>query len=190
MATVEELRQRVREMQYIEGYLISGPTSMALPFPYGGTTLGLWGEMHLVIDPSRTKLTAVDDWGGQVYEVIEPSLGIVLGAQLREPANAALSAIFPYATTPSTTGKTRVPWTATSQRYLKGSDRAVKLLLAPVNTEVELAVILYAAAPLVEETADVAFSMEKAWGLPALFEALPDASLRIGSIDYVEALVL
>ena len=167
----------------IRGSLIRDPT-LASAFPHGGTRLGIMGQIAWRLRPNRGDVTA-QEYCGQVVEVIEGAHNLVVAATLRMYDSAAISALFPGAATGGS-GEQLVSHTMTTNVGGLGSARAIALLVAPGDPATQQALYIPRAVPLLEETLNASWSLEKEWGLTVVFQGLPDATGRCYQLGYLE----
>ena len=179
----------IANIQRIRGKICSGPTDATAAYPHGGTALGLVGSVEWRIIPIRGEVTA-EEYHGQTIEIIEGAENVLLAAVLREWDSDAIAALFPSTSTSTTSGKVSASRTYTTTRGALGSSRAVKLLFSPQATEEHPALLLYRAVPLITEQASMAYSLDREWQMPVIFQGLPDATGRIYQSALLEDLTL
>lgn len=180
MATVTtwaEFEDLAAQVQYVRGAAIKNPTDLSLPFPYGGTVLGLWGSVEEEFEEVTAHIPA-EEYGGHLVEGIENAVQVRVSAMLRSFDRDGLAAVLPGVTLDATSGDVAIDLSATSRRGGRATDRAIRLLFVPRFVERQAAVYLPAAVGNPRATATAALEGGTAWGLPVVFQAYPDASLR------------
>jgi len=173
----------------VRGRLIQAPTDLDDGPAYGGTQLGLVGSLEWRLVPVRGEVTA-EEYHGQTVEVIEGAENVIIAGVLREYDSDAIAALFPSVTTATTSGHPLISRTYTTQRGALASDRAIKLLFAPVAEEQWPGLLIYRALPLIQEQASMAYSLDREWQLPFVFQGLPDATGRIYQSGMLEDMTL
>ena len=161
----------------IEAWLVSNPTSYDTPGAdgaYGGTVLGLMSEIAIAYEETRAELTAFE-WHNLVYEIIEGSINVGVSARMRSWDPDAVGLLFPETVSSPGSSMPTVQLRTSSRRGGKGSDRAVKLLVAPPDPESQPAIVLEAAVPQLRLQAQADHDLGRAWGLPVVFRGLPRA---------------
>lgn len=179
----------LQETRRIRGGLCVGPTDAAATFPHGGTSLGLVTNLRFRVAPIRAEITA-EELHGMTWDVIEGGERCVVAAMMHTYSDAVVAALFPGVTTALDSGKPRISRTTTTTTGSLGSARAVKLLFSPQDTETHPAFYLPHAVPLIEESFDLAYSLQLDWGMPLIFLALPDASGVLYKHEMLETLVV
>lgn len=68
--------------RYEGGRLVAGPTNLALPYPYGGTEIGLVRELYVEHTRAALRETA-EEFGGVTVEIAPGEPEVVIGFLLR-----------------------------------------------------------------------------------------------------------
>lgn len=184
MATADQ-----REAMRIVGRLCSGPTDLAAAFPHGGTALGMVTRATFRVGLRRRVHLGLE-YGNEPIEVTRGGQTAVLGVLIRGYDNDMWSRIFTGTTAGAETGKTVAAYPGSNRAGRLGSDDAVTLLYSPRDTEKHPALIIYRAVPLLEETAEMRFSMNEEFGVPGLFLGLRNASGSVWRMGRLEDLAL
>lgn len=181
-----------RSVLRITGSLVANPTNLTTPPAFGGQVLGLTTDV--VFKPGlRAQELRAEEYGGEPVELLVGSETAVLGALLRGADGDAWSTVFENSTVSTPSGSPRTDYPGTTRAGTYGSTRAIKLLYAPKNTEGHPALLIYKAIPLVEETAELAFSINREFGIPALFWSIRDTdgtNNRVYQLGRLEDLTL
>lgn len=180
------------EILHVPGRLIVNPTTLALASApdFGGTPIGNAAEVVVRID-HRDHLVRAEEFGNEIVEVVEAGEDFVMAMFLRGFDVDAMLTVFENSVKSSLTGKPVVSYPGSSiPAGSKGSDRAVRLLYAPENTEEHPAVLMYRGIPLLEEAAQIRFgrSLSREFGTPAIFRGIRDSSNRLYQIALLEDL--
>lgn len=162
---------------WLPGRLVKDPTDLNAAYPYGGTELGLSVDVMVALNQNTTRIRA-EEWGPVIHKVFDGGRDYVLGANLRGSDNDALSTIFRGANTGGTSGNVGIVETVTSPRAGR-EVTYVKLLHVPDDPLYHKATLLYAAAPLVEETAELQMNRVNEFLTPVLFQVTPDSTGRL-----------
>lgn len=163
------------------GHLVSGPTNLGAAFPYGGTPLGVT-RANVFRPGVKTRLHPAEEFGGITVEATQYGQVPVFGAVLRSWDADALALLFPSAPVGSVSQErvaTHNVVTASVRPGYRMSAKTFKLLWAPEDTVQGRALIIYAAIPSVDESAEMALSMSEEFGFGVLFHATPDAAGRV-----------
>jgi len=171
-----DVQEGVQNTFNAQGYLVKDPTDLSAAFPHGGAPLGLYRSVVWKITATRAEITA-EEYANLPVELIEGAESIIVAATLREYNQTSLAAVFP------STSAGGVQRTKTTQRGSLGSDRAIKLLISPLSTEDQPALLIPRAIPLVAEAADIAFHLDEEWGVPVMLMGIPDATGRLYELN-------
>lgn len=181
--TIATLQDRVQETFNVQGFICHSPTDLSAAFPHGGTEIGLFGQMIFKVTPTRAEITA-EEYANQTVEIIEGAENVVVAASLREFNATAIGLLFPGL---ASGGPSR---TMTTQRGALGSARGKKILLSPLSSEDQPALLLYRAVPLVDEALSLSYHLDEEWGIGAVFLGLPDATGRLYAMNTLDKLAL
>ena len=178
----------------IPGRLVKDPTDLTAAFPYGGTELGFVHKEVLRFNAEHHGMTA-EEWGPQVYEVIDAGSSLVLGVEVRGFDIDMISAIFPDTAAGSKihsdTAERSIQGRPTSVRAgMKLGDRSFALLFVPDDVKSKPGVLIYDAIPVIAEDATMAFDAETEATFNAVFYSRPDASDRTWDIAYLKDMTL
>lgn len=175
-----------RNIIRVPGSLCHTPTNLSLPFPHGGTALGIM-KMP-IIRPFKTyhKITA-EEFGSEVVDIIDGGESWVLGAILRTFDKDAISKLFAVTGAGSQTQETYIQHPDTSGTIRAGtlmSTKGIKLLFSPEDTERHPFALFYNAIPLIEETAEMNFEISVDWSIAVLFAAIRDSNGKSVAIGF------
>jgi len=177
--TLDEIKERVQLQRRLQGYIVADPTVGGLAsgvFPYGGVPLGLFEQIAVTLILTSGDIVA-EEFGGMTWDRLEQAQNVNLGARLMEVNIPAFAALFP-----DTTGR-RIDISATAGGELL-SGRASKILIAVPDDECDgEALIVYNAGGQPAPTAEIQYSQDQWWGIPALWTGLPDAAGRVAQFD-------
>ncbi len=177
--TLDEIKERVQLQRRLQGYIVADPTVGGLAagvFPYGGVPLGLFEQIAVTLVLVTGDIVA-EEFAGMTWDQLEQAQNINLGMRLMEVNPPAFAELFP-----DTAGR-RITISVTPGGELL-SGRAGKLLIAIPDDECDgEALIVYNAAGQPAPTAELQYSNDEWWGIPALFTGLPDSAGRIAMFD-------
>ena len=182
--TLDEVKERVQLQRRLQGYIVADPTIGGLAsgiWPYGGIPLGLWEQISVELVLITGDIVA-EEFGGMVWDQMDQAQSLSLGCRLVEVNAPAFAELFP-----DTSGR-RITISATPGGELR-SGRAGKLLIAVPDDECDgQALSVYNAAGAPRPTAEVLYSNDDWWGIPAIFTGLPDSTGRIALFDQLTKL--
>ncbi len=181
---LDVLRQSLERLQYIEGVLIKDPTAPGLLLPgggsdglYGGTFLGIWARIVLRYKKIHGRLTG-EEWAGKLFDTIEGGYHVRIAATLRTWNTSAVEVIWPGVTTDAQTGVPGVREDVTTQRGVRGTSLAFKLLFAPDSAEDHPAIYFPACHADTDGLAPAVQSINAESQVPVMFEPfVSDAGL-------------
>ena len=168
-------------MLRVPGKLSHGPTSLSTAYPHGGTALGVFGKVDVLIPEPAFPIVA-EEWGGLVVDAIDMGGQFALDATLREVLDPdALGRIFPcYAAGasggPTLTGRPTASAQRAGQRL--GVLLGCVLLFTPESPDDHPFVIIRRAVPAVQDTAKLALRAGAGgeMGLPVRWYMTPDVN--------------
>lgn len=164
----------VTNIRTLRGWLCKNPTDLNLPFPHGGTALGLVRDG--VFRPGiRTRIITAEEFGGTAVEGIYAGESCILSCLLREFDEDALTSVFPNYTTVA--------------RYAPADDREVRpgnltterqhsLLFSPRDVDDNPFIILYKVLPMVEESMQLQLMISTEATMGVIFQGIPDGAGR------------
>lgn len=173
-----------------EGKLVINPTDLSAADPYGGTELGYTRD-HVSIPTQISKSIVAEELGQQIVEIIDGGRAWIFGCTFRGWDDDAYNTLFPSVNTGSSSGRKGILETTT--QGLAGSlfsDRSVKLLFVPNDTDRHKMILLHKALPLVDETAELMHELSEEQVVAAIFIAMPDSSGNIYAAELKEDLSL
>lgn len=159
------------------GALYFGVTSLTAA-NFGGTCLGHVRDIEFRFPRRSVPLTAGDDFGGSVVDVLDCGDDCIVAGVLRGWDPDAIGQLFPNTSTGTSSGdrvvKGAVNGTNRSGRLEAAS--AVKLLYAPTDVERGLFVVVFKAIPLIDESAAMRLNLSAEVGIPFAFYGVPDTA--------------
>ena len=147
--------------------LCVGPTDLSLPFPHGGTALGIIHSLELRFITRYDEVKAFE-YGGEVVVGVDCGFYGILGTLLKQCEDDALATIFPY-TAIGVSGHRVVEHPGETEGKL-ASNRAITLLVSPYNPD-HPGILLPQAIPLLELPATLKFAVIEQLAVPAFFRA-------------------
>jgi hypothetical protein len=174
----------------VPGKLSKAPTNLATAYPHGGTALG---EVRaVVVRPSFVYgVVRAAEFGNEPVEAIATSEAWVLAGVLRSYDPDALSDLFPNtALAGSGVGGRIITYPGTVRTGHLLSSRSIKLLFTPDDSDRQPAVLFYRALPMLDETAELRFTLADKLEFPFVFAGIRDASNRIVAIGRLRGLTL
>jgi hypothetical protein len=174
------------------------PTNLALPYPHGGTALGIIAQISFKPNGLYVDLTA-EEFGGTLVDRIYCGEEPVLSCTLRGWDSDALSAILPN-TTFSIRGDGRVskdvriryePDVAglRAPGFLM-SGVSFKLLVSPIAAEFHPGILFYNVAPALDADTDILFKDGNEFVIKCDFACLPDSTGRCYNISKLIDMIL
>lgn len=181
---------RARSALKIYGKLVKDPTDLTAAYPYGGTELGLVGQ--IAIRPNNTSLPlTAEEWGDQVWDVLDGGTAFLLACTLRGVDGDAYSSVFLDTATGSPSGDKVIRFRADNGRAgTLRSTLAMTLLFVPDSPLRHRAVIVRDAIPVVTADSEIAMNIDEEWVLKVVFHGRPDSSNRVAEIAYIKDLAL
>ena len=184
-ASIVRLRQE-------SGKLIANPTSTVAASNYGGTVLGNIAFIELRIYP-RSRRKIAEEFGGHGIDDAYLGETPVIAGVLRGSDPDMINVLFPNTTAGPSRGRgINGQANGTIRSGADVSDRSIKLLFAPTDTEQGDHVILYRALPEIHVQASIALYLGREKGIPfAFYGTLAEDSKRsIWQMDLRENLVI
>ena len=173
----------------VAGRLCVGPTDISLPFPHGGTSLGVVADVVLRINQVLRPIDA-EEFGGEIVDDLIGPQNPVVGFLLRGLENDAVEKLFPASVVGGVTGDRVIREPGGLRAGRLASTNATKLLFSPRQTAIHPAAIFFNAYPLFEETAELRFTITDDIGFPMIFRATRDGTGRIYEIAKLADIVL
>lgn len=166
----------------LAGTLISGPTNLALDFPYGGTPLGVVSSGRFVFGVTSTEIK-VEEYNSSVFDILQSPETAALVAVLRSFDPDALGLVFPVTETGAVTGDAYVdaknegfPYRPTTKET--DAEGPIVLLFAPKEPSHPF-IVIYNAIPMVKAASEIALNAGTDMQVGVAFRALPDANSRL-----------
>jgi hypothetical protein len=184
--------QALTGLKQERGKLIQNPTSLVAASNYGGTVLGEIAYIEFRFNKRNYRKSAEENGGG-TWGVTDLGDSAVVGGVLRGFDPDAINVLFPNTVAGRSRGRGINGQTnGTVRAGADASERSIKLLFAPDDTESGLHVVLYRAIPLIPAAAAVGFYLGRERGIPFVFEGtwIEDAKKSVYSMDLRENLVL
>lgn len=174
------------------GKLIANPTTLVAASNYGGTVLGEIAFIEFQFKPNYRAITA-EEKGGTPADIVYLGDSASVSGVVRGDDPDALSVLFPNTTLGGSQGRSINGQTnGTIRAGSLVSDRSVKLLFAPTDSEHGTHVILYRALPMINLAASIGLYLGREKGIPFAFHGtwLEDSKKSIYQIALRENLVL
>jgi len=168
-----------RDIAKFPGKLCVNPTDLALPFPHGGTGLGVVRNVIFRTEVSYEKVIAEEY--GQVVEAIGTEYGCVLAASLISFDEEALKELFWNTEVGSVSGRRGVSEgasPATRAGFLLSS-RSVVLLFSPDDTGHAPALLIRRALPMLEPSAQANLQLNSDIAIAVTFTGIRDTTGRL-----------
>lgn len=174
-----------RMVRRIPGRLAFGCTDLTLAWPHGGTGLGSSEGCTLTRFGGSYPVT-IEAYGGEPVEYVEAASVWGLGCVLRTFNDDAVDLLFRNTTEGAITQRQVVtePGAVRAGNWMSG--RAVVLVFTPEgSTQVKSAtspdsdapfVVLHAAIPMIQESAELRLEQDSIFGVPVLFAGIRDSS--------------
>jgi len=175
-----------RRIRHVPARVAINPTDLTASFPHGGTEIGTVRDIVLRTDVRHAQVVAEEF--GEVVEDVFVGSSVIAAMVIREFDSDAVSTLFPWAVTGSSSGEPVVRYPTTSQAGDLRSGDAVTLIITPVDEARHPATILYSAVPMVDDAAELTYSLEREFAVAAMFQGLRDGSGRIYEIGRLEDL--
>jgi hypothetical protein len=152
------------------GRLIANPTSVVAASNYGGTVLGEISFIEFRFGKRNYRKTA-EEKGGATWGITDLGDTAVVAGVFRGADVDALGALFPNTVLGSSRGRTiNGQSNGTVRAGADLSERSIKLLFAPDDSESGLHVILYRALPVVPVAASIGLHLGRERGYGFAFE--------------------
>ncbi len=171
-----------QSIRRLKGALVQNPTNTTAPPHYGGTPLGPVTNLRFL--PGLRGAPLPEEELGLVVEFVEAPDSAVMMCVSRGLDDDLLSLLFRLTSTGASTLHTmaegRVSGTDGTGATGAGlaSDRAIKLLFVPEDTDRDPFVLLYNAIPVRESAAEIQMSMGREAGIACVFYAATDSTYR------------
>lgn len=170
---MDQSANSLTELRQESGKLIANPTTLVAASNYGGTVLGEIAFIEFRFLPRYRPITA-EEWGGAVADVVNLGDSAAVAGVLRGNDSDAISTIFPNTAAGGSRGRSvKGQANGTIRAGSLLSDRSVKLLFAPDDSEHGTHVILYRAIPSVATAASMGLYLGREKGIPFSFYAVP-----------------
>jgi hypothetical protein len=172
--------------------LVADPTNLSVPFPYGGTALGLARDVEFVPNVQVKTVTA-EEWGGNVVESYYCGEHATLTAVLRHWDGDAMEAVYPGIASGSSGTNLLVytPAASVASGAASGATKAgtslaslscILLAVPYAHGEVQTklpALIIYRAVPALDQAQRLQYAIGEEWGLAVAWQCTPDSSGRV-----------
>lgn len=164
------------------GRLVANPTNLLLPYPHGGTELGIARDVLFKPNISVRELMA-EEFRHPV-EVLTTGVRPIIAGVMRTWDDAMMSNLF-YATQQDSFGRVGLKHNAVTNRAGgRLTSKAISLLFSPTSVNVRKHILIYNAVPVVEETFEMKLSLAHELGIPFFFLGLPDSQGRTYVVDF------
>lgn len=177
-------------IRHLEGQLCINPTDLSTAFPHGGTAIGEYTRMRFNAREQFEGI-ATEAYGGSL--IAKPYVGCrpIIRAVLRDWDPDALGKIHPN-TTLASTGERSIDMNASQSGKNRGgySPSPFILCFSPYDLENSQMVLFYRAVACPDEAEEINLSLAEEAGLGVAFEALVDATGRLGRAGIREILAL
>jgi hypothetical protein len=170
-----------RDALRVPGKLCASPTNLSAAYPHGGTALGMHSK--LVVQPKAivSPITA-EEYGGTVVDAIYCGEKPLIKCVLRGWDADAISSVMPNTTVGSLSGRRYIRFepgvSGQNKPGYRLGNQAIKLLFSPDNYLYNPFLLVYAAIPAWEESAEMALTDDNELALSVAFWATPDSSGR------------
>lgn len=184
--------QALTRLKQEGGKLIANPTSLVASSNYGGTVLGEIAYIEFRFNKRNYTKTA-EEKGGATWGITDLGDSAVVGGVMRGDDVDAISTIFPNTVAGRSQGRGIMGQTnGTIRTGADLSERSVKLLFAPTDSEHGIHVILYRAMPVIRAAAAIGLYLGRERGIPFAFEGtwIEDTKKSVYQIDLRENLTL
>ena len=179
----------------VKARVCSGPTDLTLPFPCGGTELGL--VRGIALRPQRAfDLLTEESFGTEVVEAVDLGESWRVTAGFRSLDSDLVTKVFSITSTGTKSGQKGIVYPidpTLAVVYRAGRQRsldAVKLLFYPDDIDRHPTVVLYNAMPFVTQDAELAMQLQNEMIVPVTFIGIRDGSNRVISIKKLEDQIL
>lgn len=177
----------------VPGRLSFGATGLAGAYPHGGTALGIVKAIALRPGATYEEVTA-EEYGGERVEVVATGEAWTLAAILRSWDADGVARIFPTMSVPAS-GIARVlhPNTADPNAGRAGrllSSSAVVLVFTPDALLVHPGIVFHRAVPLLDDQAEMNFSLARMTEVAVVFAALRSATGKSVSVGRLSEIAL
>ena len=169
------------------GRLCKDPSSIGT-FPHGGTDLGEALRIEYVAEQSTRPIIG-EEYGGEPLDYIVRHQSPYLLCLMRGFPTEMMQLAFPGGSGSGSTATVSYPGAAAADAGYLASTRSVKLLFSPQETTNQLAIVLYEAVPLFDESARMQMMITEELGMAVVFRALRTSGdavcqiARLGSIS-------
>jgi len=157
----------------VPGRLSINCTDLTLPWPHGGTGLGLC--KNIAMKPGRAWQKITEESFAEVEDILDLGESWTLGALLRSDDPDTLQKVFCNTSAGTATGKPVVFYPGTFRAGTLRSQSAVSVIFTPDDDEKHRFLVLYKALPLVDESAELRLQMDEELNIPLIFVAIRDA---------------
>lgn len=169
------------------GKLYKNPSSLSTGVSGYGTELGLVKDVVVLPSRAYSKITA-EEFGAEVVDYLDLGEAAVCTAVLRAPSDDdVVSTIFAGVTQGAASGNKIRSWPPHSNPSLASdyragrllTERAIVLLFVPTDADRHPAFILYKALPMLDEAAELNFSLATALEYGVVFAGVRDTTDRV-----------
>lgn len=183
----------VQDVLQVPGRLSYNPTSLSLDYPHGGTALGIVRQISVRPAVAHQEIKA-EEFGVETVDILYIGEAWVLTAILRSFDNDMLGVVWANTKTPGTSGKRTVEYPGTGASPVRAgslvSNRSVKLVFTPDDTQHHPMLILYRALPMIQESTEISLALNLKFEIAVAFVGIRDASGRIVAFGMKEDLTL
>ena len=175
---IDVIRQR--------GFLCVSPTNLALPFPHGGTAIGITRDLEF--QPGvRVREIVAEEFGGVVTDYIRTGERAALTGVLRSWDEDLLETLFADVAS----GATVTGGIVSGSGVVPGALCAnFSLLFSARDVERNPSLLIYRAIPMPDSAARIGLAVKAEMGMPFAFMATPDSKGRLYQIGLLEDLEL
>lgn len=173
-----------RNILKIPGKLVKDPTNLSLPYPYGGTEIGVCRDNMLTFN-QKVDFPMAEEFGAPAAAILGSETPY-FGCVLRSWDDSMVSAVWHNIQTASS-GEVgiigKVSGVSINRAGTNLVSRGFKLLFAPIADDRHPSVLLYNAIPMPNESAELQLSIGREMGIALIFHALPDSTGRTYIVD-------
>ena len=173
----------------VGGHLCINPTNLAIDFPHGGTALGMISEAVFQPGLKRYEVTA-EEYGGEPIDLVVTSETVIFGCLFRGMDSDAWGTIWEDTRIGKSSGEKVVEYPGTIRAGNLASARSVKLLYSPDDVQSDPALLLFAACPILSESAELALAISREMVVRVVFQGIRDASGEVYQFGLLEDLTL
>ncbi len=173
----------------VPGRLCADPTAIGT-FPHGGKDLGEARRISFFPGQAPSRPIIGEEYGGEPLDYIVRHQAPYMMCLMRGFPSNMMELAFPAGAGSGSSSTVSYPGAAAADQGYLGSTRAVKLLFSPQDTTNHLAVVLYEAVPLFEESTQMQMMVTEELGLAVVFRALRTAAGKVCEIGRLGSISL